>query len=135
MISVVIPFYNEEESLAELHRQLVHELAGHASGYEIVLIDDGSRDGSWAVVAGLAAAAALAFVLSRVNPVFNHTRELELVTGREVLGVVSLTNLEQVQAEERQGYRRFAFAGGGLAVAFVAALLLSRSLPGAFLWP
>jgi polysaccharide chain length determinant protein (PEP-CTERM system associated) len=86
-------------------------------------------------VASLMAAAALAFVLSRVNPVFNHTRELELVTGREVLGVVSLTNLEQVQAEERQSYRRFAFAGGGLAVAFVAVLLISRSLPGAFLWP
>ena len=56
MISVVIPFFNEEESLAELHRQLSAVLGTHESGYEIVLIDDGSRDRSWAVVAGLAAA-------------------------------------------------------------------------------
>jgi dolichol-phosphate mannosyltransferase len=47
---------DEEESLAELHRQLV-EMAGRA-GYDLqmVFVDDGSRDGSWGVIEGLAAA-------------------------------------------------------------------------------
>lgn len=56
MISVVIPFFNEEESLPELHRQLTTVLSGLADSYEIVMIDDGSRDGSWEIVRRLAEA-------------------------------------------------------------------------------
>ena len=44
-ISVVIPLYNEEESLPELHRRLGEILPGIGS-YEIIFIDDGSTDGS-----------------------------------------------------------------------------------------
>lgn len=53
-ISIVIPVYNEEESLEELHRQIsaVPETAG--SDAEILFIDDGSTDKSWQVVETLA---------------------------------------------------------------------------------
>jgi glycosyltransferase involved in cell wall biosynthesis len=55
MISVVIPLYNEAESLATLHAELDRVFASEALGpAEFVFVDDGSRDGSWAVVRGLA---------------------------------------------------------------------------------
>jgi len=46
-ISVIIPLFNEVESLPELHRWISKVMeAGHFT-YEIVFIDDGSNDGSW----------------------------------------------------------------------------------------
>jgi glycosyltransferase involved in cell wall biosynthesis len=53
-ISVVIPVYNEEESLAELHNWIVRVMEGHAFSYEIILVDDGSNDGSWRQIEKLA---------------------------------------------------------------------------------
>lgn len=43
-ISVVIPLYNEEENVAELHRRLTAALASLDASYEVVFVDDGSRD-------------------------------------------------------------------------------------------
>ena len=51
MISVVIPLYNEAESLPTLHAELDRVFAEPGVGpVEFVFVDDGSRDGSWAVV-------------------------------------------------------------------------------------
>jgi glycosyltransferase involved in cell wall biosynthesis len=44
--SVVIPLYNERDSLSELHRQLVSVLDRTFARYEIIFVDDGSTDGS-----------------------------------------------------------------------------------------
>lgn len=52
-ISVVIPLYNEEESLPELCQWIVKVMNAHTYSFEIVLIDDGSRDNSWEVIAHL----------------------------------------------------------------------------------
>lgn len=46
-ISVVIPLLNERESLPELVAKLHEVLGGMGKRYEVLLIDDGSRDGSW----------------------------------------------------------------------------------------
>lgn len=54
-ISVVVPLYNEEESLPELLAWIDRVAAAHAFIYEAILVDDGSSDGSWAVVERLAA--------------------------------------------------------------------------------
>ena len=51
--SVVIPVYNSEKTLVELHSRLAGVMSGMEGGYEIILVDDGSRDGSWAVMANL----------------------------------------------------------------------------------
>lgn len=51
IISVVIPLYNEEESLRELGQRLettLQQMAGER--YEVIFVDDGSRDGSFAVI-------------------------------------------------------------------------------------
>lgn len=55
-LSVVVPCYNEEDGLAELHRR-VTEVCRACVGedYEFVLVNDGSRDGTWAQIAALAA--------------------------------------------------------------------------------
>lgn len=44
MISVIIPFYNEEENLPELIRRLAAEFTAMKEPYEIILVDDGSTD-------------------------------------------------------------------------------------------
>jgi undecaprenyl-phosphate 4-deoxy-4-formamido-L-arabinose transferase len=54
-ISVVVPVYNSEGSLRALVARLEPVLASNASRFEVVLVNDGSRDGSWAVVEELAA--------------------------------------------------------------------------------
>ena len=55
MISVVIPLYNEAESLETLHGELSRVVAEQGLGpVEFVFVDDGSRDASWSVVRRLA---------------------------------------------------------------------------------
>ena len=53
-ISVVIPLYNEDESLRELHDWIVRVMEEHHYSYEILFIDDGSKDDSWQVIDELA---------------------------------------------------------------------------------
>lgn len=54
MISFVVPVCNEEESLALLHGEIQTQCAALGRAYEIVFVDDGSRDRSWSVIAELA---------------------------------------------------------------------------------
>ncbi len=55
MLSIVIPVYNEAESLEALHRE-IGEVAV-ANGYELdlIFVDDGSKDNSWEIIGRLAA--------------------------------------------------------------------------------
>jgi glycosyltransferase involved in cell wall biosynthesis len=62
-ISVVIPVYNEVEALPELHQTLTDALDRISRSAEIVFVDDGSSDGSAAVLDGLAHADARTQVL------------------------------------------------------------------------
>jgi dolichol-phosphate mannosyltransferase len=52
-LSVVIPLYNEEENLSELYRRLTLAIEPLGSPYEIVFIDDGSRDATWKIMQDL----------------------------------------------------------------------------------
>ncbi len=49
-ISVVIPLYNEEESLKELNDWILRVMKSNHFSFELIYIDDGSSDGSWAIV-------------------------------------------------------------------------------------
>jgi glycosyltransferase involved in cell wall biosynthesis len=55
MLSVVIPVYNEAENLPLLHTRLAHVLAATEQSYEIVFVDDGSRDRSVEILHDIAA--------------------------------------------------------------------------------
>lgn len=52
-ISVVIPLYNEEESLPELYAWIERVMREHKFSYEVIFINDGSTDGSWKVISQL----------------------------------------------------------------------------------
>ncbi len=54
-ISVVIPLYNEEESLPELYAWIERVMAANGFSYEVIFVDDGSTDGSWKVINELSA--------------------------------------------------------------------------------
>lgn len=54
-ISIVIPVYNEEESLPELQAWIVKAMENAGFSFEIIYIDDGSTDASWKVIDGLSA--------------------------------------------------------------------------------
>jgi glycosyltransferase involved in cell wall biosynthesis len=56
MLSVVIPVFNEVESLAILHQELSEVAAAQNYDLDLVFVDDGSSDGSWEVIKRLAAA-------------------------------------------------------------------------------
>ena len=56
MLSIVIPVYNEAESLALLLQQIRSTAQQHDLTLDVVFVDDGSTDGSWEVVKELAAA-------------------------------------------------------------------------------
>ena len=53
-ISVVIPLYNEEESIPELHAWIERVMSENGFSYEIVFVNDGSTDRSWTVIEELA---------------------------------------------------------------------------------
>lgn len=52
-ISIVVPLYNEAESLPELHLWISSVMKEHKFSYEIIFVDDGSKDGSWKVIEDL----------------------------------------------------------------------------------
>ncbi len=52
-LSIVIPLFNEQESLPELHAWIVRVMKQHNYSYEIIFADDGSRDNSWQIIEGL----------------------------------------------------------------------------------
>ncbi len=63
-ISVIIPLYNEEESLPELAEWIERVMAENGFSYEVLFIDDGSTDKSWDVITAL----------SRRNPALKGVR-------------------------------------------------------------
>ncbi|WP_461790946.1 glycosyltransferase family 2 protein [Pedobacter sp.] len=52
-ISIVVPLYNEDESLPELITWIDSVMQNHQFSYEAIFIDDGSTDQSWKVITGL----------------------------------------------------------------------------------
>ena len=54
-ISVVVPLYNEEESLPELFNWIKRVMESHGFSYEVIFVSDGSTDHSWEVIEELKA--------------------------------------------------------------------------------
>ena len=52
-ISVVVPLYNEEESLPELYAWIERVMKENNFSYEVIFVNDGSRDHSWDVICDL----------------------------------------------------------------------------------
>lgn len=52
-ISVIVPLYNEAESLPELEQWIARVMKENGFSYEIIFVNDGSTDTSWEVIRGL----------------------------------------------------------------------------------
>ena len=52
-ISIVVPLYNEDESLPELISWINQVMRDNDFSYEVILVDDGSNDKSWEVISSL----------------------------------------------------------------------------------
>ena len=52
-ISVVVPLYNEEESLQELYAWIERVMKQNGFSYEVIFVNDGSTDGSWQTIEAL----------------------------------------------------------------------------------
>lgn len=52
--SVIVPIYNEEESVLDLHQRIKQVMDGTSQAYEIIFIDDGSTDKSFEIIKNLA---------------------------------------------------------------------------------
>ncbi len=52
-LSIIISLFNEEESLPELVSWIERVMAENGYTYEIIMVDDGSRDGSWDIIKGM----------------------------------------------------------------------------------
>ena len=52
-ISIIVPLYNEEESLPHLAEWIDRVMAENNYSYEVIMVDDGSKDGSWQVIEDL----------------------------------------------------------------------------------
>lgn len=81
VISVVAPCYNEEETLPEFVRRVVGACAREGVPYEVVLVNDGSRDKTWVLMQSLAAKHPQ---LVCVNLSRNHGHQLALSAGLSI---------------------------------------------------
>ena len=52
-LSIIIPLYNEEESLEELNEAIEKVVSNMDIDYEVIYIDDGSTDNSWNIITNL----------------------------------------------------------------------------------
>jgi undecaprenyl-phosphate 4-deoxy-4-formamido-L-arabinose transferase len=52
-VSLVVPVYNEERTIQQVVRQAIEVLETDSRTFEVIVVDDGSRDGTWAAIEGL----------------------------------------------------------------------------------
>ena len=52
-ISIIVPAYNESESLPKLYEWIERVMTENRFTYEVIFVDDGSTDGSWTAIEGL----------------------------------------------------------------------------------
>ncbi|HEY6194379.1 MAG TPA: glycosyltransferase family 2 protein [Candidatus Eisenbacteria bacterium] len=130
-LSVVIPAYNEAESLPELHRELVAALHTLDLSWEVLIVDDGSRDGTDRVIESLCAAepCTRGVLLSR-----NFGKSAALATGfKLVRGEYVCTMDADLQDDPNELPKLFAALEQGLDV--VSGWKVKRRDPITKRWP
>jgi glycosyltransferase involved in cell wall biosynthesis len=130
-LSVVIPAYNEAESLPELHRELVAALHQLDMSWEVLIVDDGSRDGTDRVIESLCAAdpCTRGVLLSR-----NFGKSAALATGfKLVRGEFVCTMDADLQDDPNELPKLFAALEPGLDV--VSGWKVKRRDPITKRWP
>ena len=84
-ISVVVPLFNEEKSVVLLHQELLSALKSFSQQFEIIMVDDGSKDGTFEEIRKLSSVIGIRF--SR-----NYGQTLALAAGiKKATGDVIVT--------------------------------------------
>ncbi len=99
-ISVVVPVYNSVGTLQPLVRRLVTVLEGIGSPFEIILVNDGSRDDSWTMVRGLAAQYPQVFGLNLMRNFGQHNALLAGIRAAQFSITVTIDDDLQHPPEE-----------------------------------
>lgn len=95
LCSIIIPVYNSAEGLPRLVAELEHWLPKLGMDHEVLLVNDGSRDGSWQVIGDLARTRPW---LSGINLMRNYGQHNALLCGiRAVRGDVIVTMDDDLQ--------------------------------------
>jgi len=107
-ISVVVPVYNEEGNVQELHRRIIAACQKIGKSYEVIFVDDGSRDGTVAACAKLSP-----LTLVRLRKNFGQTAAFD-AGFKAARGTVIITmdgdlqndpsDIELLLAKMREGY-------------------------------
>ena len=85
--SVVIPVYNEAENLPALYRSLQDKLLGRGDSCEVVFVDDGSTDGSFEIIKGIAAKDGAIKVI-RLRRNYGQTAALQAGVSKAAGGII-----------------------------------------------
>ena len=103
-LSVIIPLYNESESLNELNQTIVDSLNGKNLDFEIIYIDDGSTDNSWSIINDLS-------INNRVSGLKfqrNYGKSMALLAGfKRALGNIVITMDADLQDDPNEIYPLF----------------------------
>ena len=95
MLSIVIPVYNSEQSLSPLLQQLSQVLPTLVDRYEVLLVNDGSRDKSWSVISNLIPQYSFA---RGINMMRNYGQHNALLCGiRQAKGDIIVTMDDDLQ--------------------------------------
>lgn len=73
-ISVVVPLFNEEESLPELYAWIERVMQANGFSFEVIFVNDGSTDHSWEVIEKLKAQSEHVKVSNSAVTTVNHPR-------------------------------------------------------------
>ncbi|QGY39358.1 glycosyltransferase [Pseudodesulfovibrio cashew] len=99
-VSVIIPAYNEEQSLVELHRRVDATFKEEETSYELIFVDDCSTDGTLSVIRGLEAEHDNVVVLSHNK---NHGKSMALMQGMDAArGEIFVTMDADLQEEPEE---------------------------------
>ncbi len=113
-ISVVVPVFNEEESLPELTHWISRVMDAHGFSYEVILINDGSTDRSWEVIQQLSASNTS---LKGLNFTRNYGKSAALDAGfKRAVGDVVITMDADLQDSPDEIPGLFAMVSDGLDV-------------------
>src|SRR6266478_5447493 len=99
-ISVVTPVYNGEASIAELCRRVAEVLPRIATQYEIILVNDGSRDRSWEIISELSSRLATVHGLNLMRNYGQHNALLCGIRAAKYEVIVTMDDDLQHSPEE-----------------------------------
>jgi glycosyltransferase involved in cell wall biosynthesis len=127
MISIVVPAYNEEDGITLLYDRVTSAATAWHEDYELIVVDDGSRDGTLRIVSTLAAKDARVKVLSFTRN-FGHQAAVTAGLVHAIGDIIAVIDADLQDPPEELGPRQA--EGGHLQARRVSLVLSTAPVPG-----